>query len=66
MTVVFVSLCAYSIPEVEWSGEKILVLKNVMINPPYRVEDCQVTDSQVYQNGQSLNHVRKIVSPAGL
>lgn len=50
-----------TIPEVEWSGEKILVMKNVMINPPYSVDDCQVTDSQVYQNGQTLNHVRKIV-----
>lgn len=61
-----VSFVASSIPEIEWNGEKIIVMKTVLISPPYFAENCQMQEthsvSQTKNNGQSLSHVTKIVS----
>lgn len=60
------SFVASSIPEIEWNGEKIIVMKTVLISPPYFAENCQMQEtqpvSQTKNNGQSLSHVTKIVS----
>jgi len=46
------------LPEVRWDNQNIVVLDQVTIVPPYRVDDCTASDP----NSQALQHVRKLVS----
>jgi len=43
--------------EVRWDNQNIIVLDQVTIVPPYRVDDCSAHDP----NSQALQHVRKLV-----
>lgn len=45
----------HRIDEVAWDGEKILVLNEVRISPPYKVDNVQ-GDKEA-----SVTHVRKMV-----
>ena len=46
----------FRIDEIVWSGENILVMKEVTVTPPYKPENVKgKTDSK------ALNHVKKIV-----
>jgi len=44
--------------EVRWDNQNIVVLDQVTIVPPYRVDDCSAADA----NSQALQHVRKLVT----
>jgi len=44
--------------EVEWDGKNIVVMKSVIINPPYDVSNCVARNKD---NQQALEHVKKIV-----
>lgn len=44
--------------EVEWDGKNIVVMKSVIINPPYSVTSCH---SRNGDNNQAVEHVKKIV-----
>ena len=52
-----ISLCS-SLNEVEWDGKNIVVMKSVIINPPYSVTSCH---SRNGDNNQAVEHVKKIV-----
>jgi len=45
-----------TLDEVSWNGEKIVVLREVTIDPPYRPENIRCKE-----DNKALNHVRKIV-----
>lgn len=45
----------YRIDEVAWDGEKIVVLNEVTISPPYRIENVSG------EKEASVIHVKKIV-----
>ena len=47
--------CSYRIDEVVWDGETIVVLGEVRVTPPYKVEDV------VGEKDASVTHVKKIV-----
>ncbi|XP_069490437.1 protein LSM12 isoform X1 [Ambystoma mexicanum] len=44
-----------TIKDVKWQEKNIVVLEEVVISPPYQVDNCKGKE------GSSLNHVRKIV-----
>uniref|UniRef100_S4RLD4 LSM12 homolog a n=1 Tax=Petromyzon marinus TaxID=7757 RepID=S4RLD4_PETMA len=44
-----------TIKECKWNEKNIIVLEDVVISPPYRVENCKGRE------GSALTHVRKIV-----
>jgi len=46
------------ISEVRWENQNIVVLDQVTIVPPYRVDDCSAAE----HNNQALQHVRKLVT----
>ena len=51
----------FSIDEIVWNGENIVVMKEVTVTPPYRPENVKgKTDSK------ALNHVKKIVRLRGV
>ena len=50
-----------SIDEIVWSGENIVVMKDVTVTPPYRPENVKGKS-----DSKALNHVRKIVSSNSL
>ena len=50
----FPSLC--SIKDCKWQEKNIIVMDDVVISPPYQVENCKGKE------GSALSHVRKIVS----
>jgi hypothetical protein len=43
---------------VEWDGKNIVVMKSVIINPPYSVTSCHGRNGD---NHQAVEHVKKIV-----
>ncbi|XP_041365454.1 protein LSM12 homolog [Gigantopelta aegis] len=47
-----------TINDVRWDGQKIIVMDEVTIQPPYKVENCI---SQSNESGRALDHVKKIV-----
>lgn len=47
-----------TIEQCRWSDKSILVMDEVLINPPYRAEDCMAKDGK---EAKALDHVRKIV-----
>lgn len=49
-----VFLC--SIKDCKWQEKNIIVMDDVIISPPYQVENCKGKE------GSALSHVRKIVS----
>ena len=51
----------HSIDEIVWSGENIVVMKDVTVTPPYRPENVKGKS-----DSKALNHVRKIVSSNSL
>lgn len=50
----FTFLC--SIKDCKWQEKNIIVMDDVVISPPYQVENCKGKE------GSALSHVRKIVS----
>lgn len=51
------SFCFFpSIKECKWQEKNIIVMDEVIISPPYQVENCKGKE------GSALSHVRKIVS----
>lgn len=44
--------------EVEWDGKNIVVMRQVIINPPYNVTSCHGRNGD---NHQAVEHVKKIV-----
>lgn len=47
---------ASSIKDCKWQEKNIIVMEEVVITPPYQVENCKGKE------GSALSHVRKIVS----
>ena len=50
--------------EVVWSGESILVLNQIVVNPPYGKDNCQLLKSAGGDgtlNANSLERVKRIV-----
>lgn len=47
-----------SIKDCKWQEKNIVVMEEVVIAPPYQVENCKGKE------GSALGHVRKIVSTA--
>lgn len=47
-----------TIEQCRWNDKSILVMDEVLINPPYRSEDCMAKDGK---EAKALDHVRKIV-----
>ncbi|XP_039268920.2 protein LSM12 homolog A-like [Styela clava] len=47
-----------TIEQCRWNDKSILVMDEVLINPPYRSEDCIAKDGK---EAKALDHVRKIV-----
>ncbi|MEQ2275529.1 Protein LSM12 A [Xenotaenia resolanae] len=45
----------YSIKDCKWQEKNIIVMDDVVISPPYQVENCRGKE------GSALSHVRKIV-----
>lgn len=45
-----------SIKDCKWQEKNIIVMDDVVISPPYQVENCRGKE------GSALSHVRKIVS----
>lgn len=45
-----------SIKDCKWQEKNIIVMDDVVISPPYQVENCKGKE------GSALSHVRKIVS----
>lgn len=45
-----------SIKDCKWQEKNIIVMDDVIISPPYQVENCKGKE------GSALSHVRKIVS----
>jgi len=45
-----------TIDDVSWDGKNILVMKEVLISPPYGPENCKAQS-----DSQALKHVRKVV-----
>lgn len=45
-----------SIKDCKWQEKNIVVMEEVVITPPYQVENCKGKE------GSALSHVRKIVS----
>ena len=43
----------------EWDGKNIVVMKSVIIQPPYSVTSCHGRNGD---NHQAVEHVKKIVS----
>jgi len=52
-----VLVLACRLAEVRWENQNIIILDQVRIEPPYRVDDCHADDP----NSQALQHVRKLV-----
>ncbi len=52
--IVYSFLC--SIKDCKWQEKNIIVMDDVVISPPYQVENCKGKE------GSALSHVRKIVS----
>ena len=50
--------CLHSLNEVEWDGKNIIVMKSVVINPPYNISSCHGKNGE---NHQAVEHVKKIV-----
>lgn len=50
----------YSIKDCKWQEKNIIVMDDVIISPPYQVENCKGKE------GSALSHVRKIVSTTTL
>lgn len=50
--------CPRSIKDCKWQEKNIVVMEEVVIAPPYQVENCKGKE------GSALSHVRKIVSMA--
>lgn len=48
----------HSIKDCKWQEKNIVVMEEVVIAPPYQVENCKGKE------GSALGHVRKIVSTA--
>ena len=46
----------FSIKDCKWQEKNIVVMEEVVITPPYQVENCKGKE------GSALSHVRKIVS----
>jgi hypothetical protein len=50
-------ICFFSLNDIVWNGENIVVMREVTVTPPYRPENVKgKTDSKAH------GHVRKIVS----
>lgn len=49
-------ICLCSIKDCKWQEKNIIVMDDVVISPPYQVENCKGKE------GSALSHVRKIVS----
>lgn len=49
-------LSSSSIKDCKWQEKNIVVMEEVVITPPYQVENCKGKE------GSALSHVRKIVS----
>lgn len=49
-------LLSSSIKDCKWQEKNIVVMEEVVITPPYQVENCKGKE------GSALSHVRKIVS----
>ena len=47
----------FRIDHAKWDGENIVVMDEVIIQPPYLVDNCQGPDGS-----RALQHVRKLVS----
>ena len=45
-----------SIKDCKWQEKNIIVMDDVVISPPYQIENCKGKE------GSALSHVRKIVS----
>lgn len=52
----FTVFCLCSIKDCKWQEKNIIVMDDVVISPPYQVENCKGKE------GSALSHVRKIVS----
>lgn len=49
-----------SIKDCKWQEKNIIVMDDVVISPPYQVDNCKGKE------GSALSHVRKIVSIQGV
>lgn len=49
-----------SIKDCKWQEKNIVVMEEVVITPPYQVENCKGKE------GSALSHVRKIVSTGAM
>lgn len=49
-------LLSFSIKDCKWQEKNIIVMDDVVISPPYQVENCKGKE------GSALSHIRKIVS----
>ena len=49
-----------SIKDCKWQEKNIIVMEEVVITPPYQVENCKGKE------GSALSHVRKIVSKGAM
>jgi hypothetical protein len=47
--------------EVKWNKESIIVLNNIRVDPPYRVENCKLMKSGGVMHEGSLDRVKRIV-----
>ena len=47
------------ITDVKWDGEKIVVMDQVVVAPPYKMENCSLKEGCP---AQALQHVKKLVS----
>ena len=47
--------------EVKWSGESIIVLGNIKVDPPYKSENCLLLKSGGVKHEGSLDRVKRIV-----
>lgn len=47
-----------TIQQCEWSNKSIVVMDEVLVNPPYRSQDCVAKDGK---EAKALGHVKKIV-----
>jgi hypothetical protein len=51
-------LAVYSIDQVKWEKENIIVMNEVTIVPPYTADSCSAENA----DSLALQHVRKLVS----
>lgn len=52
----FLLVFTRSIKDCKWQEKNIIVMDDVVISPPYQVDNCKGKE------GSALSHVRKIVS----